>query len=75
MSEKEPGTAYRKGGRLSSDHVITERGEFGAIASDYGLPTALTCWVNTHPGVACLAGAACGACAALGIAVAVIGAI
>lgn len=40
--------AYRKGDLIRRDHVLTERGEFRAVARDYGFWVALDCWCNTH---------------------------
>lgn len=51
---------YRKGDGLDTDHILTDRGEFNAIARDFGMGAALTCWVNTHPAAAMLLGGATG---------------
>ncbi len=64
--------SYREGGGLDTDHILTDRGEFGAIARDFGMGAALTCWVNTHPVAATLAGGAAGIAVALAAACALL---
>lgn len=63
---------YREGEGLDTDHILTDRGEFGAIARDFGMGAALTCWVNTHPVVAMLTGGAAGIAVALAAACALL---
>lgn len=66
--------SYQKGQTLDSGHVLTDRGEFRAIARDFGAGAALTCLVNTHPAAAMLAGGAAGVAVVLGLACALLSA-
>lgn len=41
--------SYKKGQRINPDeHLLTDKGEFSAIARDFGLMVAIDCWFSTH---------------------------